>query len=239
MTVTVVQSRGASADNATSIVLAFLSNVTVGNIIQIGISKYSPSSDAPIVGDISKSAGTCTLGSFAMDKTNTGTTNFFYTAIFKAEVTGTGSCTITVGGAPAGSYWNITIIESNSTLGVMTLENTNGASAGTGAPDSGNVTSAGAALFFGVLTTDITAVTTHTIDAAFTLVYEQEDGLNHLGGASGYRIVSTGTTDSASWSAPTTKAYTISLGVYNEPAASVTILPSLKSLRQAVQRANL
>ena len=222
MTITVAQSTGASADNATSIAKATTSNVTAGNRLIILVGKYSPSSDVIVVGDISKSAGTCTLGSFALDKVITGTTNYFYAAIFSAEITGSGSCTITVGGGPAGSYWNIALIEMASSLGVPTLENTNGAAANTGAPDSGNVTSAGAALFVGSLTTDITSATTHTIDAAYSLVFEQEDGLNHLGGAFGYRIVSTGTTDSASWTAPTTQEYSIALAVYQEPATAVT-----------------
>lgn len=229
MTITVSQSIGASADGASSIVKATASNVTAGNRLVICVGKYNNNADAPILADISKSAGTCTLGAFALDKVITGTTNFFYVAIYSAPITGSGSCTITVAGGDADCYWNITLIEIASSLGVPEIENTNGASgAKAAAIDSGNVTSAGAAIFVGALTTDITAVVTHTIDGAYTLVFEQEDGSNHLGGAFGYRIVAASTTDSASWSAPNSgsganyTAWSVALAVYKDPAAGAT-----------------
>jgi hypothetical protein len=220
LTITVAQSTGTVADSATSIAQATTGNVTAGNRLIVAYQRYAPSADAPVVGDISKSAGTCTLGAFALDKVQTGTTNYFYSAIFSAEITGTGSCTITVAGAPAGSYHGIGLVELDTDLGTITLETTNGASADTGAPSSGDGTSAGSAIFIGSLTLDITAATTITPDAAFTQVYEQEDGTTHIGCGTIYRIVSTGTTDAASYTAPTTEQYTLTLAVYKDAVSN-------------------
>ena len=220
MTISVIQSTGGTADNTTSIAKATGSNITNGNRLVVILHKYSPSADAPILGDISQSAGTATLGSFAMDcvvSYNFNGTEYLHIAIYSAPITGSGSCTITVGGGVAGCFWIIGLAEINSTEGSITFENASTASNATGAPDSGNVSSAGPAIFIGGVGTVTGGATTHTPDAAFTQIFEEEDGANHLTGSNIYRIVGTSTTDSASWTAPTTVKWVAGLAVYKEP----------------------
>ena len=135
--------------------------------------------------------------------------------------TGTGSCTITIGGALSGSYLLIALEEvSGADVSATRLDGAISASAGTGAPDTGNVASTAGALFFGALGTGTNSATTHTIDAAYTQIYESEDGANNMTGSFGDRIVTGSTTDAASWTAPTTIDWVASLAVYKESAVA-------------------
>ncbi len=224
MAITAGQQGGTPTDNATSAARATASNVTAGNLLVIAVSCFKESNDAFVVGDISQSAGTATVGSFSLDvQRNYNYTGAAYldSAIFSVLVTGTGSCTITVGGAPTGSYWNVAVGEFSSDVGwgADRLEDSDFGENTTGAPATGDGTSAGHAVFIGALTTGTSGVTTHTQDAAFTLIDEEEDGLNHATGGGIYRIVTGGTTDAASWTAPTTVAWSAALAVYKETAA--------------------
>lgn len=231
MTITLVtgQAAGANADNATSVSRAFPGNVTAGNRIVIGIAKYSPSVDAPVVGDISKSAGTCTVGAFTLDRNqsyNWTGTEYVHAAIFSAPVTGSGSCTITVGGGVAGCYWNIGISEFASSNGSITVGNVNSGQGNSAAADSGNVTSTGGAVFIGAMGLISTGAITITPDGAFSEIYEEQDGSTHMTGSIIYRIVTTGTTDSASWTV-TSNHWAASVVEYDEPAAGGVVGPLL------------
>lgn len=224
MTITRVASQqtGTNANNATSISLAYPVNVTNGNLLIISSGKWNPTgTDAYVVGDISKSAGTATLGAFAQDKDDnfnwTGT-EWIASVVYSAPVTGTGSCTIQIAGALAGSYLQIALEEIHSDMAsTFSVEAKNANHATTGAPDSGNGASAGAAIFCGSAIIDTaTDGMAITEDAAFTLIYEDEQGNTDISYSAIDRIVSSGTTDSASWTAPTTKPWTASLAVYKE-----------------------
>lgn len=222
MAIAHVQSGGTATDNATSASRATASNVTAGGLLVIEVTCYKGANNDPfVVGDISKSAGTATVGAFTLDiQRNFNYTGSFYmnTAIFSCLVTGTGTCTITVGGAPSGSYWNVVVGEFSGNWDAARVEATNSAEATTGAPSSGDATSAGAALFIGGLTTNTAVSTTHTQDAAFSLMDEEEDGSAHITGAGIYEIVGGGTTDAASWTAPTTAEWAAVVAVYKEAA---------------------
>lgn len=224
MTITHVQSTGTFADNVTSVALAYGSNITTADLLKIGVSAYKPSNDAFVVGDISKSAGTATLDSFTLDRghnQNPAGSDYNNVAIYSALVTGTGSCTITVGGAPAGSYFLIAVAEFSTSLtwDATRLEAVNSADSSSGAPDSGNVTSADDALFFGALGVYTGSATTVTPDGAFTEIYESQSAAHQIGSFI-YRIVTTGTTDAASWTAPTVDDWAAAVTVDKEAAAS-------------------
>jgi hypothetical protein len=227
MTISLVigQLAGTPTDSATSGSVEFPGNVTAGNLITIQVSAFKPSNDAFVVGDITKSAGTATLGAFTLDRGHnfnyTGTEHL-NTAVFSCLVTGSGSCTINVGGAPAGSFFNVTCSEWSSTVGwdAARVEAVNSAQAASGAPDSGNATSVGNGLYIGGVSTATSGSTTHTQDGSFTLIDEEENGAAHITGAGIYRIVSAGTTDSASWTAPTTVPYAAVVVLYREAAVA-------------------
>lgn len=229
MTITRVagQGGGVSIDNATSGTKAFASNITSGNRIVVALSAYSPSADLPAVGDCTKSAGTATIGSFTLDVVtdrDAGGGVHFYTAIWSAQVTGTGSCTIQVAGRPAASYFLIGIQEYNSNLGNVIVAGATGNSGINTAADSGNLSSQGNGVFFGVMQYSSGGLITITPDAAFSQVYEEEDGSLHSTGSFIDRIVSTAITDSASWTAPTNDDWAASVVLYVEQRKGIPFL---------------
>lgn len=224
------QAAGAVADSATSVSKAYAGNVTSGNLLIIVGVKYSPSNDTFAAGDCTKSAGTATVGTITLDKVNNynySGSEYVTVGIWSVPVTGTGSCTMQVGGGVAGSYWIIGIEEvSGADTGASRVEGTNSNQNTSGAPDTGTVASAGGALFVGGLGTVTSGATTHTADGAFTLIYEQEDGSAHMTGSVIDMIVTTGTTDSASWTAPSGPQWAAALAVYKEASgAAATSLP--------------
>jgi hypothetical protein len=227
MTITCVQSRGATTD--ASITLAFAGNITAGNRIVIAV--YLQCDENPVhpfvVGDIAKTAGTATIGSWTLDvdinHSISGNT-YQEATIFSAPVTGTGSCTITITDAGKSGLWSILgIAEFHSDAGDITLEDTDKGEDSTGAPTTGDAVSVGAAVFVGALSFYTSSgAQTITEDAAFTLIYEEQDGNNHGVGSSIYRIVSSGTTDAASWTSPTTKSWGAVVAVYKEPVSGAS-----------------
>jgi len=217
------QQTGVTADNTTSVALAYPVNVTNGNLLVIGSWKWGPAtSDAYVVGDISKSAGTATVGTFLMDKANEKTTadsHHIGSVVYSVPVTGTGSCTITVAGAEAGSYLGMSLEEVSGADTTSTrAEATNGATGTSTTPDTGNGTSAAGALFSGALCINGDGATiTITEDAAFTLIFEYQGTVSEPGSGID-RIVTTGTTDSASWTLARSLEWSVSLAVYKEAA---------------------
>lgn len=227
MAITRVQETGQTTDNSTSVSKASGSNVTAGNLVIVAAIKYSPGSNDPfVVGDVSQSAGTATLGEWTKDvdiirEYTTG--EYVAAALFSAPVTGSGSCTVTVGGAVAGSYWALGIAErSGLDVSATRVESTNTGGAESGAPATGTATSAAGALFVGAVATVDTSAATHTPGADYTQIYEEEDGSLHMMGSVEDRIVTGGTTDAADWQAPTTLEWAAVVAVYKEAAAGAT-----------------
>jgi hypothetical protein len=218
MAITHVQSIGSASPNVTSITQAYSVDVIPGNLLVITVAKYSPSIDEFVLADISMSAGAATLGTFTLDKVNSvtdGNGNYYSVAVYSVDILVSGSCTITVGGASAGSYFIISVAEfSGADVSGTRQDTNNAATANTGAPDSGNATSTAGGVFIAALATDTGSSVTHTIDGSFTQIYEQENGAANQTGGFGYRIVTTSTTDSASWSAPTTIPYDCVVQIY-------------------------
>ena len=216
------QAAGTTADNTTAVTLAYPNNVVAGNLLVILVTAFKESSDPFVLADISKSAGTATLGAFQLDSSVNYNPSpaWVNSAVYSAPVTGSGSCTITVGGAPAGSYFVLALQElEGADVTSGRLEGQNTGTGATGAPTTGDVTSAGGAAFMGIVGTNTSGATTHTPDGAFTEIAESEDGSTHMTGSAEDRIVTTGTTDAASWTAPTTVDWAAALAVYKEAAA--------------------
>jgi hypothetical protein len=218
-TITHVQSGGTPTDNSASASRATASNVTSGNLLVIQVTSFKSSNDPFVVGDISQSAGTATLGSFSLDvqrNYNYTGSSYLNTAIFSAIVSGSGSCTITVGGAPADSYWNLVVGEFSSSTGwdSSRLEDSDYGEGASGAPATGDGTCASSGLFIGGVSLAGETSITITEDSAFSLMDEEENGTLHMTGSGIYRIVSSGTTDAASWTAPTTEEWSAVLAVY-------------------------
>jgi hypothetical protein len=215
------QAGGALAGSAASVSKAFAGDVTAGNLLVILVARWSQTvNDPPVVGDISKSAGTATLGAFTLDRVQTQSfagPQYIHSAIFSAVVAtaGTGSCTVQVTGN-ASDAWMLAVAEytAPAVFNDARLVGVNSVGGASGAPDSGTVTSTGEAVFCGIVSTVTSGATTHTCDAAFTDIYESENGAANQTGNACDRIVGSGVTDSASWTAPTTVPWAAALAVY-------------------------
>ena len=218
------QASKAVADVATSVSKAYPSNVTAGNLLVLGVVKWNDSgADAFVVGDISQSAGTATLGTFTLDVQldyNYISAFHIIVGLFSVPVTGSGSCTIQVAGGVAGSYWILGTQEySGADVSGTRVAGTSTGQAATGAPTTGTVASGGAGAFAGVVGTNTLGATTHTPGADYTQIIEEEDGATHMTGAYEDRLVSGDTTDAADWTAPTLNASACVVAFYKEAAA--------------------
>ena len=209
-TIEFVQGGGTSTANSQTASRAFDTDLTSGNLITVLVAIYKDANDPLVIGDISQTAGTATLGAFSPDAQRFyeySAGNYLEVAVFSAIVTGSGSCTVTVGGAPVGSYWLVAAAEYSSTTGWDSnrVEDSASNEGATGAPDIGSMTSVSTGLFTGV-TAYSTNNTTITPDGAYSTIFESEDA-THQNGSAIEQIVSGGTTDSVAWTAPTTSAW--------------------------------
>jgi len=178
------------ADNSTTVDFAYGGNITSGNLLTLEITSFS--AVAITAGQLTKVAGTATIGTIALDDEQTDGTATAV-AIFSIPVTGTGSCTLRFTGSAGGYYWGNT----SEWEGLQsTKETSNSATGSSATADSGNVTSAAGAVFVGVAGTNQTNADTYTADGAYTVLNEEEGGATHQTGQSAYKTVGTGNTDS-------------------------------------------
>ncbi len=221
---------GGNFGNNTTSVTRSMGSVTAGQLVVVYGMKFSPTADAFVAGDVTKSAGTATIGTVSLDRTNGGddgtATAYAYAGIWSAIVTGSGTLTMQVGGAAAGSYILIAAEAFNGSWDASRVEAVNGSLVTTNSTSStstGNVTSAGAAVMAAAIQLNTNAATTITPDAAFTTVYENETGTDDNGSAI-YRIVGSGTTDAGDWTHGTNHNGTASAIVaYKEVAGSSSV----------------
>lgn len=227
----VVGQAGKTADatfTQTSLSRAFGSNVSVGSLIIVVATKLTDVSTAWSAGDCTKSAGTATIGTISLDRALTQDVGGEYVSvgIWSALVTGAGSLTMRIA-ASGGSYRGLLIITDEYTGTFDGTRAESGNTNGTGADDqtsasSGNATSAGAGLFVGgLLPYVVNNGSTITEDAAWSLISKEVDGNTNLAGSAIRRIVSSGTTDDASWTTISTPNYgnAAAVQVYREVAA--------------------
>jgi hypothetical protein len=110
MAITRVQEKGGAVSDATSISVAFDSDVTAGNLLIVGVMKLRDETTSTdfISGDLTKSAGTATIGTPVLDKNESfnfsGGYHWFRGGIWSVPVTGSGSLTLEVDLSDSGSY---------------------------------------------------------------------------------------------------------------------------------------
>jgi hypothetical protein len=207
--ITIVQSGGESDAAAASAARAFSSDVTSGNKIVILVARFSGGANDPfIAGDCTKIDGTAIIGTVELVveenfETQPASGNYVTIGIWAADVTGTGTLTMSVAGN-AGNDWGIACVEINSNSGWNAgyIEDTifNATATDDTSASSGDATSAGKAIFLGVVGFESGDMTI-TADGAFTLIFEQEQGSLHMACSMIYKIVSSGNTDSFDWTA--------------------------------------
>lgn len=219
------QAGKAVASPGTSVSRAFGSNVAVGSLVVWGVVKYNSATDPVQVSDCSKSAGTATIGSITLDRAAeiNGVEAFVTIGVCSAIVTGAGSLTLAVGGALANSFLVLFSDEYTGSFDSSRVEQTNAGSDpanGTTAASSGNVTTAGAGMIWGLLGIDTGAnPATMTQDAAFTEIATETNGNANMVGEAIRRIVSTGTIDSADWTINSNNSSWVALAIAYKEAS--------------------
>ncbi|MDH5738734.1 MAG: hypothetical protein OEY77_00245 [Nitrospira sp.] len=183
----------------TNMTRAFSSNVSSGSLLVVSAARWrSFDSALYIAGDLTKSAGTATIGSPTLHY-SAAAGSHQVVGIWSVLVTGSGSLTLQVAHPSGGTYGSVVAAEYSGTWDSSRTEASNTGTGTGAAADSGNATSAGAAVFIGALTTDHSGTPALTEDAAFSLLGEDEDASARIQHAAIERIVASGTTDSASW----------------------------------------
>lgn len=236
MAITVAQSRGTNANSATSISLAFSSNITSGNRI-IVMSNISSTARTPVSGDCTGSAN---VGSFTLravvDVSGGGMSagDHMYLAIWDAAATGTGACTITIANMPSAAFSLIAITEAHGSVGSVIYDSQNDTDSDntTGTPNAlvALTPSAYDAILVGGvgIYTGSTTTVTPTSGQSFVQIYEDQAGSTDAVGNFIYKIISAGS-QAMTWSAPTNKPFACAEAVYIESVGGVTLTPGAGS----------
>lgn len=246
MTIALVsgQNAGAVTSPGTSVTRAFPSNLTVGSLVVVAVSAFKGATNDPFaVSDIAQSAGTATLGPWSLDEQinenlSSGGSTYLNTAVYSAIVTGAGSCTAQITGIPNGYHW-IAVAEFSGNWDAARRHTATArwnTQASATAPDTGAVSSVGAALFIAVAATYSGAnPVTYTEDGAFTSLYASTNGAADHTGELAYRVVTDATTDSAAWTAPATHGWNALIIVYKEAGSTTKKVPPRRRFAQPQQ----
>lgn len=216
-----IQGGGALGDDTNAVTRAFTTNVTAGSLIVVKGTKVTITDDQFVAGDCTKSAGTATIGPVSLDvvaHVNYEGPGYLDVGIWSAIVTGGGSLTMRVAGN-SGDYLMLVSEEWSGSWDGDRVEDTASATTASNntSASSGNATSAGAAMFAGALAVSNNGgMHTITPDGAFTQVFEEQDEDLHTVGSAIYRVVGSGTTDSADWSLSNNLGWAAVLAVYKE-----------------------
>jgi hypothetical protein len=196
-------------------------NITSGNHIVIGCTvAWNASGNDCAAGDVTKTAGTSTIGTVTIDQEaehNDGT-NYFSACLWSVPVTGTGTLTLQVSN---GSIIGLSCVAQE----YAGMHATNRV-AGTGSIGTGNSTSAstgsyagaGHNLFVGQLSFWTSSTYTITPSSAYTMLYEVEDAAQMTGGFS-ESFTTTSTTQNASFTIGGTVYWGAGLVVYQDTVA--------------------
>jgi hypothetical protein len=223
--VTAVQRTGAKGTTLPTISVAMSSNVTAGNVVIVGgictIAFEDP--DPFVSGDCTKIAGTATIGTItlrAVFEQDRGDGVLHELAIWEVPITGTGSLTMQITNDTTLNNAHIAAAEYTSDVGTITFVAGQTSSAtGTGtAAASGTVTTTRNGIIFGVMAVDTAESTTLTPDAAFTTVFEEENGFDEHVGACADRVVTGSVADSADWTLQQSHFWTALAAAFVEPA---------------------
>jgi hypothetical protein len=216
---------GASlSSSATSISRATASDVALGSLIVVtGHKAYAAAADAFVSGDVTVTGGTAAIsGGFSFDTSVDADVDGGVRAavgVWSGIVTTAGSLTVTCAGAAGACGMAMSVSEFTGTWDGSRLEQEVATSLATDDADidTGNETSAGAALFFGAATPVAYSDLSITVDAAFTQIAENETVASGPNASAMYRLVGSGTTDSAAWTLGANAAgWSAVLAVYKE-----------------------
>jgi len=224
MAIQKVKDTGAqSGETNTALPLPFTGDVTEGNLIVVLASRRDNDTSPPFaVSDLTKTAGTCTLGTIAVDVD--GDTK---AGIFSIPVEGTGTLTLQLKAYLNGSWHAMALEYSGVDVSGTRLEDS-ATGAGTTSDPSTSTTgdSAGAALFLAIVSVTTTNDVTITPDAAWTQLFEFEIGSDYAKITNAIeRIVSDATSDYANWTATLEWEWGAALAVYKAAAGEVARNP--------------
>ncbi len=227
------------ASSGTTISLAYGSNVTAGNRLVVGLNKNTGSSSrTPAVGDISKSAGTCTLGSWTLDSSlqNQSSTDSTYesVALFSAPVTGAGSCTIQIALGATG-FANICLFElyDSASTGIDSSNTGGNVTSGTEITSSFSSTTAG--IIIGAVVNDVASGNiTFTPQTNYVDAYDSHNANTNLTGGFVYQITNGAkSSQQPGFAAPTTYPFAACAAAYKVAGVGTTLSTTHATLSYA------
>lgn len=227
MAIVAVQETGGTS---TYEALATTSDVTAGNLLVVSAYWYLNGTPAAASDDLTKTLGTATIGTPTLDVVknhNQTGTEYICCAIWSVPVTGSGSITLSVAGVTSTLFGQMAIGEySGADTGASRLEDSDTfGSTSTTTPATPTMTSAGAALFVGALSTYSISTVSHTPDSPWATVTEEENS-SLCTGALSRMIVSSGTSDAAGWTLGTAIGSAVCGAVYKSVAeGGASIVP--------------
>lgn len=175
-------------------------DVTVGDLIVIGIIRWrSGSSSAININDVTKIAGTATLAPFVINyQFAMGASH--KTVIMSALVTGTGSLTLQLAAPNTGNWGKFALAEFT---GKWTEARAYAYSSATGTsttPATGNVSTPDSGVLIALMNNTASIAVTITEDPAFELITEEQDGTTTECCSFIDRIITSGgATDEGAW----------------------------------------
>lgn len=216
-TITRVQTGITTHNGASNFTRATASNVTAGSLIVVSAARWKSGDAGPYVaGNLTKSAGTATIDTPVLHyAASPGSAHAV--GLWSVLVTGSGTLTLQVANGGT-AYGSIAVAEYSGTWDGTREEDTSSGTGTSTAADSGNATSAGAAVFVGSYTSDDGSDASITEDGAFTLLGEDQGSGARIHHSCIERIVATGTTDSASWTLGFSSAWVAGVVVFKEAA---------------------
>lgn len=191
------QAGGTTADAAPAVTRLYTNPVVAGSLIVIGCAKFEAGSTFTAA-NCTQSAGTAALGAIALDEVRQAGNIAF--AVWSAIVATPGTLTMRVAAA-ASAFFAMGCNELISTIGWdASRREDHNTGAGTATTQAtANMTSAGAAVFFGGFALDTSAVmNSWTNNNSFLDIYKEIDGGSHEPGLIIQRIVAAGTTTAPS-----------------------------------------
>lgn len=197
---------GIKADNATLVAYPMPSNVTSGNVVMVGVAQ-ALDGWTPAFGDLTKTAGTATIGTVVLDQSTANSSAGRGLAIFRVPITGSGSLTLSCTNAGrGGNYWALGAVEFsgfNATPLSTTSTNT-GLTSATATTGSISTTNPGVIFFVSAAIN----LTDFTYTASDTIVFSVGTASTTMTGIIQYKIINsspntltatTGADVAASW----------------------------------------
>lgn len=229
MTIAAVSGQnGGAAGAVTTQTSAFGSDVSADSLVVVLAAQLNGDNEGTFAdGDCTQSAGTASLGTIALDENNQIDTGevFLRTGVWSAIVTTGGSCTMQVSAGNTPSKLHVHRHEFTGSWDASRVEDSSSAASATEdlSPDTGSMTSAGAALFIGILGAGDNSNITITDGADYTEIADTavEGSGPDSYTQSQYRIVSTGTTDEVDWTIDNSFGQGASGVVYKEAAGGI------------------